>query len=158
MKNFSGVGDNEISQEIYFDRLMTNQHTVNGSVLGNTHSRSGKGRESHHRGQSSRIGGDRSRSQDIVDEGKVVDHVMPRFFRTVNENMAWRWLFKEYFEDEENMVGMYNENQLNTVVCGLMKMIIDYNSYFRGMHVVTYQRVETVENTYHTQHVEDKPR
>lgn len=151
----------DAQKEYFLERLMTNQSIQHDTHRGNdSGNRSSQGnnvykeapcapelaRSSQFDRKNSRSSRDRSQSQDHIDEGKVLDHVMPRFFHSVKENMAWTWLFKEHFQDEPSMVRLYQDNQLNSIVCGLMKMIIDYNNYFKGrLQVTSLSRVQVQE-------------
>lgn len=69
----------------------------------------------------------RSSSQDYLDKGKL-DHVIPQFYDVISSKSSLRGLFMNHFESLDNLKHLVRQNQLNTVACKLMKMIVEQNS------------------------------
>lgn len=66
----------------------------------------------------------RSASQDILDERKL-DHVFPVFYHTIRQNKHLRNLFSDHFDSKENLQQMLKNKQLHSIICKLMKIIIE---------------------------------
>ena len=49
-----------------------------------------------------------------------------RFVETVRQSREWTAVFRQYFEDEADLHRMLRDRQLSSVVCRLMKMVVDF--------------------------------
>lgn len=69
----------------------------------------------------------RSSSQDYLDKRKL-DHVIPQFYDIVRSKPTLKTLFTNHFESLDGLKQLIRQNQLNSVACKLMKMVIEQNT------------------------------
>jgi hypothetical protein len=77
----------------------------------------------------------RSRSQDHLDKQKL-GHVIPEFYQTVRSNELLSRVFSDHFESLEGLKNMLKTEQLHSVVCKLMKMIIEEKSLAKDRSII----------------------
>lgn len=94
---------------------------------------------SHHRGEAGdrvSAGWDKNQIQDHLDQGKLLDHVLPAFFASIKSSRALKKVYLQNFENSDHLKSCIANCLFSTVICRLMKMIIEIGELGEGKQLV----------------------